>query len=101
MPLIRTFRYIAFVEGVTTLALFLVAMPLKYAFDFPHLVPPVGLTHGIAWLIYIPAMVVCLWGKQLGLWGWVRTTLASFVPFGTFLNDPFLKRREQALAAAS
>ncbi|MBU0554691.1 MAG: DUF3817 domain-containing protein [Alphaproteobacteria bacterium] len=97
--MLRTFRYIALFEGVTTLALFLVAMPLKYAFDNPVLIRPVGMIHGIAFLIYIGAMLFMLPGKGLGALGWLRTALASFFPFGTFLNDPYLRRREAALAA--
>lgn len=95
----RTFRIIALVEGVTTLALFLVAMPLKYVFDMPGLVPPVGMIHGWAFIAYIVAMVFALWGKGFTPLEWARTTLASFFPFGTFLNDPFLKRKEARLTA--
>ena len=94
--MIRTFRYIAVVEGLTALALFLVAMPAKYWFDFPHLVPPVGMIHGVAFIGYILAMVVCLWGRGFSAWEWARTTLASFFPFGTFLNDGMLKRKQVA-----
>ena len=94
--MLRLFRYIALFEGVTTLALFLIAMPLKYGFGNPILVPPVGMTHGIAFLLYIAAMLVALPGKGFGLVGWLRTILASLFPFGTFLNDGYIKRREAA-----
>lgn len=94
----RIFRYIALVEGVTTLALFLVAMPLKYFFDYPALVPPVGMIHGWAFIIYIVAMIIALWGKGFTPLEWARTTIASFFPFGTFLNEPFLKRKEAELS---
>lgn len=94
----RLFRYIALFEGVTTLALFLVAMPLKYLFDIPTLVPPVGLVHGWAFIAYIIAMIIALWGKGFTPLEWARTTLASFIPFGTFLNEPFLKRKEAAMS---
>lgn len=96
--MIRIFRYIGVAEGITTLALFLVAMPAKYWLGFPDLVPPVGMIHGMAFLLYIAAMVVCLWGRGFTPLEWARTTIASFLPFGTFLNDPFLKRKERAAA---
>lgn len=96
--MIRLFRTIGLLEGITTLALFLVAMPLKYWFGFPHLVPPVGMIHGAAFVLYLLAMIVCLWGRGFGPWEWARTTLASFFPFGTFLNDPMLKRKQLAAA---
>ncbi|WP_240231329.1 DUF3817 domain-containing protein [Devosia lacusdianchii] len=92
--MIRTFRYIGLLEGITTLALFLVAMPAKYWFGFPQLVPPVGLIHGVAFILYLLAMVICLWGRGFSGWEWARTTLAAFFPFGTFINDGLLKRKQ-------
>ena len=97
--MLRLFRYVAFFEGITTLALFCVAVPLKYWLGDPRLVPPVGAIHGGAWLLYVAAMALCLPGKGLSAWGWLRTFVAALVPFGTFLNDPSLRRIEQGLAA--
>lgn len=97
--MLRLFRFVALFEGVTTIALFLVAMPLKYWFGDPRLVPPVGMTHGVAWLAYLVAMAVCLPGKGLSAWGWLRTFVAALFPFGTFLNDPYLRRIEGARRA--
>jgi integral membrane protein len=96
--MIKAFRYIGVVEGVTTLLLFLVAMPAKYWFGNPGLVPPMGALHGGAFVVYILAMVICLWGRGFTPWEWLRTTVASFFPFGTFLNDPMLKRKQMAAA---
>jgi integral membrane protein len=97
--MIQLFRTIGLLEGITTLALFLVAMPAKYWFGYPDLVPPVGMIHGVAFVIYLLAMVICLWGRGFSAWEWARTTIASFFPFGTFLNDPLLKRKQMAAAA--
>lgn len=94
----RFFRHIAIFEGFTTLALFLVAMPLKYLFDTPGLVPPVGMIHGWAFVAYIATMIVALWDKGFTPVEWMRTT--SFVPFGTFLNDPFLRRKQSEMEAS-
>ena len=94
--MIQLFRYIGLAEGVTTLLLFLVAMPAKYLFGFPGLVPPVGMIHGVAFVTYILAMVICLWGRGFSPWEWLRTTVASFFPFGTFLNDGLLRRKQVA-----
>jgi len=95
--MLRFFRIIGLLEGVTTLALFLVAMPAKYWFGYPDLVPPVGMIHGWAFIAYIVTMVVALWGRGFSFWEWVRTTIAAFFPFGTFLNDPFLRRKQAEL----
>jgi integral membrane protein len=99
--MIRFFRFVALVEGITTLALFLIAMPLKYGVGNPVLVPPVGLIHGIAFLIYVLVMVVAMRRRGFSAREWMRTALAAFVPFGTFLNDPMLKRKQAILAAAA
>ena len=96
--MIRVFRYIALFEGITILALFLVAMPAKYWFGFPDLVPPVGALHGFAFVVYLIAMGICLPRAGLSAAEWLRTLFASFVPFGSFLNDPMLRRRQQARA---
>jgi len=95
---LKLFRSVALIEGITTLALFLVAMPLKYGFDNPVLIRPIGMIHGIAFLAYIGMMLLALPGKGFGFGGWLRTTIAAFVPFGTFLNDPYLRRKEAAQA---
>ena len=99
--MIKFFRYVALVEGITTLALFLIAMPLKYGFGNPVLVPPVGLIHGIAFLIYVLVMPLALRRRGFSAREWMRTALAAFVPFGTFLNDPMLKRKHAILAASA
>jgi len=96
--MIKLFRYIGLAEGVTTLALFLVAMPAKYWLGNPALVPPVGALHGAAFITYILAMIICLWGRGFTPWEWTRTTIASFFPFGTFLNDAMLKRKQSVAA---
>lgn len=91
--MLKFFRFVALIEGLTTIALFLVAMPLKYGFDNPGLVPPVGMTHGIAWLAYLLAMALCLPGKGFTGWEWLRTFVAGLFPFGTFLNDALIRRK--------
>lgn len=91
----RLFRAVALFEGVTTVALFFVAMPLKYFFGAPFLVPPVGMAHGIAFILYLLAMVPALASSRASAGGWLRTTLAAFVPLGTFLNDGYLRRLQR------
>lgn len=98
--MLQTFRWIALIEGVTTLALFLVAMPLKYGGGNPVLVPPVGMAHGLAWIAYVAAMAVCLPGKGFSASEWARTFVAALFPFGTFLNDGLIRRKMAARGLA-
>lgn len=92
--LYRLFRWVAFVEGVTTLALFLVAMPIKYLAGNPEPVRITGWVHGIAFIAYVLMMWMALRGRG---WTWqelARTFAAALFPFGTFVNDRFLRERE-------
>ncbi len=91
--MLKLFRGVALIEGLTTIALFLIAMPLKYWGDNPLLVPPVGMAHGVAWLAYLLAMLVCLPGKGFSVGELVRTFVAALFPFGTFLNDGLVRRK--------
>lgn len=84
----------AFVEGVTTLALFLVAMPIKYLAGNPEPVRITGWIHGIAFIAYVVTMWVALRGRGWTSWALGRTFAASLVPFGTFANDRFLTDHE-------
>lgn len=95
------FRKVALVEGVTTLLLFLVAMPLKYAAGQSFLVPPVGWLHGVAFIGYVALMVPTFIAARVGPLGWLRTFAAALFPFGTFLNDAWLKRTLTSRAAAA
>ncbi len=97
--MLALFRWVALVEGLTTIALFCVAMPLKYWADNPMLVPPVGMAHGVAWLAYLVAMLVCLPGKGFSGLDLLRTFVAALFPFGTFLNDGLVKRKMAAQPA--
>lgn len=90
--MIESFRKIALIEGVTTLFLFFVAMPFKYLAGQPALVPPAGWLHGIAFVVYVAMMTAALRNRQVGALGWLRTFGAALVPFGTFVNDRWLKR---------
>lgn len=90
----RLFRSVAFLEGVTTLALFLVAMPIKYLAGNPEPVRITGWIHGIAFIAYVLMMWIALRGRGWTSWELGRTFAAALFPFGTFVNDRFLRERE-------
>ena len=50
-------RILGYVEGVSTLLLFGVAMPLKYAADMPEAVTIVGMVHGILFMALVAMFV--------------------------------------------
>lgn len=98
--MIKFFRTVGLIEGSTTIVLFFVAMPLKYLAGDASMIPQAGAIHGIAFVAYMVALPICLRGYGLSAWEWTRAALAAFIPLGTFLNDPSLKRRQLAAEAA-
>jgi integral membrane protein len=92
-------RLFGLLEGVSCLVLFLVAMPLKYAAGIPDLIYPVGLAHGVLFMLYV---VAAAWVAKLRKWPLSRLAVAfaaAFVPFGTFAFDASLRREQQAAQA--
>lgn len=81
---LRVFRIIAFVEGISLLLLFFIAMPLKYWFGTPQLISPVGMAHGLLFVAYV---ILALFAKAVLRWSikdLAIVLVASFIPFGTF-----------------
>lgn len=89
--LMSFFRWVSLSEGVTTLMLFLIAMPLKYGMGYDALIRPFGMLHGAAFVSYVIVMVISFAANGVQPLGWLRSFVASLFPFGTFLNDPWLK----------
>lgn len=91
--LMQIFKWVSRFEGVTTLMLFLVAMPMKYAFGNDMLIAPFGQLHGAAFVLYIIVMAIAFAVHRIGPMGWLRSFVASLFPFGTFINDPWVERQ--------
>lgn len=97
MKLLQFFRKVAFVEGLSFLILLGIAMPLKYIWDMPQAVRVIGMIHGILFVLYI-WVLLRVWIDRN--WKFSRATiavLASFVPFGTMMFDPSLKREVESI----
>lgn len=64
-PLNRTYLrwliWAGLIEGFSTIALFGIAMPLKYMYDMPSAVKIVGMTHG---LLFIGLVVMFVIGRK-------------------------------------
>ena len=95
MNTIRRLRYIGLIEGVSSLLLFFVAMPLKYLNDMPRAVTVVGTIHGVLFILYMLALGQTMIQLKHSL-GWAaKVLIAAIFPFGPFFIEPAL-RREQA-----
>ena len=95
--LLKRFRQIGFIEGISYLVLLFIAMPLKYAFDMPVATKIVGMGHGILFITYV---VLLLMAANKYKWNGKYTAIlfiASLIPFGTFYTDRKLKAQEEML----
>jgi integral membrane protein len=81
MSLVRL-RWLARFEGITLLALVLLALPLKYGADWPQGVRLLGPVHGLAFVAWSWALVVSLNAGQCRLSEAFLVWLSAFVPGG-------------------
>lgn len=83
--IIDPLRLVAMLEGWSYIILVLVAMPLKYLFSNPVLVRPVGMIHGVLFVLYILLVLLCMWQYKWSIWKGFLLFLISLIPFGTFI----------------
>jgi len=80
-------RLIAFLEGMSYLVILFITMPLKYMFDMPEPTRPVGMAHGVLFILYVILVMMVQskykWSLKTTSWA----LLASIIPFGTFVAD--------------
>ena len=98
---LRRMRIVSLLEGSTLLLLVLVAVPLKHLAGVPVAAKVMGPVHGMAFLLYVWMLI-----QTVSAGGWsrgetLRMVMAAFIPFGAFLNERVLARRQAALAAAA
>lgn len=89
---IRDLRIIGITEGISYLILLLIAMPLKYMFDYPLPVKYTGWAHGVLFVAYVFAVFRAMF---LLKWSYQKAALfliASLIPLATFFLDKNLKK---------
>ena len=82
--MVRIFKIVATLEGLSLLALFFIAMPLKYYFETPEYVRPVGMAHGILFIAYVVLAFMLKMEQNWPVKKLLLVLLASIIPFGTF-----------------
>ncbi len=95
--ILKRFRQIGFIEGISYLTLLFIAMPLKYGFDMPMAVKFVGMGHGALFTAYVILLAMAASKYEWNLKYTGLLFLASLVPFGTFYMDKKLKALEMML----
>jgi integral membrane protein len=94
MKTIPIFRIIALAEGVSFLILLCIAMPLKYAFDFPQAVQIVGMLHGVLFVSFILLAWAAMSAMEKSYLWLLKAFALSIIPFGTFVLDRDLKKHQ-------
>lgn len=97
---LRQLRIAALIEGGTLIALVGIGMPLKHWAGLREATAILGPIHGIAFIAYLWMVL-----SSRAMLGWshaemARLILPAFIPFGTFFNIGFLRRRSNPEAAA-
>lgn len=81
-----------YLEGTSFLLLLGIAMPLKYMMGMPDAVRYIGMAHGVLFIAYILMLMVTINKIKTPLWAMPAGVLGSFLPFGPFVFDYFLKK---------
>jgi integral membrane protein len=98
---ISLLRKAGIAEGISFLVLLLIAMPLKYIWDWPLAVKYVGWAHGLLFMIYVS---LAYYAKEVYNWPFfkfVKAFIAAWLPLGTFVFDKELKKEEAIIQKAS
>jgi len=82
--MIKFFRLIALLEGVSYILLLFIAVPIKYLFNDPSYVKLLGMPHGILFLIYLVLAIYIKLTLNLNLKTFLFICIAAFIPCGTF-----------------
>ncbi|MEM1436652.1 MAG: DUF3817 domain-containing protein [Pseudomonadota bacterium] len=86
-------RRAAFAEAVTLLALFFLAMPIKYILGEPRVVSVIGPVHGLMFMVFL-WFVVRSWSEGIiNGTGAVRLFVGALIPMGGFVNERWLRQQ--------
>lgn len=92
MTFVRALRHLAFIEGVSTLVLFGIAMPLKYFAGMPLAVRIVGSLHGALFVALVLMLLIAIRKVPISPALAVAGIAAAIVPGGPFLLERYLPR---------
>ena len=89
---LQRLRRLGTVEGISTLVLFGIAMPLKYLAGFPMAVTIIGSIHGVLFLALVSMFVLGTRKIPISKGMAAAGIVAAVVPFGPFVMDRRLGR---------
>lgn len=89
---LQTVRQVSYIEGLSLLLLFLVAMPLKYYFGIPVAVRVVGSLHGFLFLVLTAVLVRSCLKRALGWGPALSIFVLAILPFGFLEVERMMKK---------
>ena len=90
--MVKLFKYIALLEGISLLLLLFFAMPMKYIYELPIYVKVIGMAHDLLFIAYIALAVMLKIEEKWPIKKFVIVCIASIIPFGTFyVEKKYLK----------
>lgn len=92
MTFLHALRRLAIVEGISTLVLFGIAMPLKYFAGMPLAVRIVGSLHGALFVALVLMLLLAIRKVPISLAMAAAGIAAAVVPGGPFLLDRHLAK---------
>ena len=95
MSLLKIFRIIALLEGLSYVLLLFIAVPLKYLNNDPSYVKMLGMPHGLLFMGYIALAIVLRTENQWIKNNFFMVLMASVIPFGTFVVEKKLNKTIQ------
>lgn len=99
--MLKSFRVISIIEGVSLIALLFIAMPAKYYFETPELVPYVGMAHGLLWMLYVVTSLNVSHHQKWSVFYWLGMLVLSVVPFGFLLFEWMIRKSQRTDDALS
>ena len=85
--MLKLFRLIAFLEGISYLLILGLSMPLKYLANIPEPNKFIGYAHGFLFIAYIILAILVWFEKKWSIKRLLILLIASLLPFATFYID--------------
>ena len=82
--MIKIFKIVALLEGISLLLLLFFAMPMKYIYEQPIFVKTIGMAHGLLFIAYILLAIMLKIEEKWEIKKFGIICIASIIPFGTF-----------------
>jgi integral membrane protein len=93
---LKNVRRMGCVEGISTLVLFGIAMPLKYMADLPLAVRIAGSVHGLLFVCLVVMLMLAITRVPISKSMAIAGIVAAIVPFGPFVFDRWLAQKAAA-----